>query len=118
MRREIELLIVQLTWPKSQLEQQWFFLLSFCVVYAVHGVFYNEQILFYHFECHIKKLRLMVCSMHIEQLVPMVYVSADVFWQDLITIYAVYLEMIFFLPLFNMVAHKGNAANKKVAGNK
>ena len=33
--------------------------------------------------------------MHIEQLVPMVYVSADVFWKDLITD-AVHHEMIFF----------------------
>ena len=33
--------------------------------------------------------------MHIEQLVPMVYVSADVFWKDLITD-AVYHEMILF----------------------
>ena len=43
-------MIVQLAWSKSQLEQQWFFLLSFCIVYAVYGVFYTEQILLYHFE--------------------------------------------------------------------
>ena len=41
--------------------------------------------------------------MHIEQLVPMVHVSADVFRQDLIT-NAVYHEIIFFYLCLSLVA--------------
>ena len=74
-----------ITAEQSLLEQQRFFLLSFCVVYAVHGVFYTltEQLFLggqrlgsWSVPC--------VLSNFSSSIVPALYVSEDVFRQDLI----------------------------------
>ena len=56
---------------------------------------------------------MLVCSMHIEQLVPMVYVSAKCFLTGFDHKCSLP-QSDFLLPLFNTVAHKGHAANKKL----
>ena len=69
----------------SSNNSQSFFLLSFCVVYAVHqhGVFYTltEQIFCFAalsltYNLEVMKL---ACYMHIEKLVTVVHVSANAF---------------------------------------
>ena len=94
VRREIELLIVQLTWPKSQLEQPFscslFAQFMQCMEYSILSKFYVTTL-----SLTFRGWGSWSGPCILSNLVPMVYVSADVFWQDLIT-NAVYHVMIFF----------------------